>query len=181
MFTRGFTNDQVAERLTVTEQTVANYRTDYERELADQLRANPSLLRNVLENTVRALGELDQARRAAWEEYEHASHDLTCPNCSTVVSNVSSPVTRNNLLNTIIKAQDQRGKLLGLFGVRQEFLMHVQSVRLLQEAILEFMRTELCPEDKAKLERLILEQLGDHIDATSSVPAIPAGAFSDVA
>lgn len=175
-FSRGFTNDQVKSRISVTDETVGNYRREYEGELRQQMLDNPGLLRNVLENTVRGLEELDQARRALWEEYEAATHPLVlqCPYCEEEHSylRVSSPQTRNQILGNIMKSQELRSRMLGLFGVKQEFLLHVQSVRAIQEALLGFMRENLCSEDKVKLERLLTEELGAHLDQTHSMPVL---------
>lgn len=176
MFSRGFTSDQVRAKIQVTTETVSEYRRQYESELRQQMLDNPGLLRNVLENTVRGLEELDQARRALWEEYDGAIHPvmLVCPHCDQDIEHlqVTSPSTRNQILGNIMKSQELRSRMLGLFGVKQEFLLHVQSVRAIQEALLGFMRENLCSEDKVKLERMLTEELGAHLDQTHSMPVL---------
>lgn len=176
LFARGFSDDQVAERIVVTPGTANGYRREYEGELQQQLRDNPALLRNVLENTVRQLNELDQARRALWQEYDEATHLLqhTCEACGheQEVGQVATHSVRNQILAQITRSQELRAKLLGLFGVKQEFLLHVQSVRVMQEAMIAFMRESLCAEDKVKLERMLTEELGQHVEATNNLPAL---------
>lgn len=178
LFTKGFTNEQVAKELNVHKGTVKQYRDAYDEEIALQVQANPNLLRDALKNTVQALGEIDEVRRSAWQEYEAAQHDLTtkCPSCEHefVVQGAPSITTRNQLLKTITAAQDQRAKLLGLFGVKAEFLHHVNAVRLVQERLLQFMRQHLCAADKAKLETLMMGELREHFMTASNMPAIPA-------
>lgn len=177
-FTQGYTDHEVAARLNVRAETVAQYRTQYEQSLAQQVARNPTMLRDVLENTVRALSELDEVRKRAWEEYESATRPMrsVCPDCEHefIQHTVSSPTTRNALLGTITKAQEQRAKLLGLFGVKADFLQHVNSVRMVQEALLAFMRQELCTADKAKLEALMTNELADHFNRSAAMPPIPA-------
>jgi transposase-like protein len=176
MFTRGHTNAQVASRLNVHPATVKNYREEYEEDLRSQMASNPGLLRNVLENTVRALAELDQVRQAAWDEYEAAARDIEaiCPNCAHefIAGTSASATTRNQILGQITKAQELRSKLLGLFGVKQEFLLHVQHVRMVQDTLLTFMREQLCAADKAKLEELLIGELGEHVTASSGMPMV---------
>lgn len=179
MFTKGYSAAEVAERLGIHPGTAAQYRQEFEDSLGDAAAANPGLLKDVLRNTVQALNELDQVRKHAWEEYEAAQHDVTavCPVCEHhfVAERASSTVTRNQLLKTITAAQDQRAKLLGLFGVKADFLHHVNAIRLVQEKLLNFMRQELCEEDKQKLEALLTgPELGPHVGVSQAMPAIPA-------
>lgn len=177
-FTKGFSNAKVTQLLNVHQQTTAGYREEYEQELQRQADANPTLLTDMLRNTVRLLQELDEVKLAAWEEHERASHSViaTCPHCNEdlEVEGVSSPSTRNQLLNTIIKAQDQRAKLLGLFGVKAEFFNQVSAVQHVQSALLQFMREQLCQEDKRKLETLLTGELAQHLTRSQSatVPAL---------
>lgn len=179
MFTKGYTNAQVAERLTVHPGTVVQYRQQYEEEISSQVQSNPGLLRDVLQNTVQALTELDEVRRSAWMEYEAATHpvQVQCPcGCEYefVALEASSITTRNQLLKTITAAQEQRAKLLGLFGVKADFLHHVNAIRLVQERLLAFMRQHLCTVDKEKLEALMLGELREHFMTAANMPAIPA-------
>ena len=177
-FTKGYTNEQIAKLLHVHKGTVAQYRQQYEDEISDQVQLNPNLLRDVLRNTVTALTELDEVRRSAWREYEEASEDVivTCPcGCEHefVALRAASISTRNQLLKTITGAQEQRGKLLGLFGVKAEFLHHVNQVRFVQERLLAFMKQSLCATDKALLEQMMVTEFGDMMGSIQKVPALP--------
>lgn len=177
-FTQGFTNSQIAEELGVDPTTVGQYRRQYEEQIAGEAATNPQLLRDVLANTIRALAELDVVRQSAWDEYNRsiAAHHIRCPECDHQFTEVSGAgaQTRNQLLNTVTKAQEQRGKLLGLFGVKQEFFLHVQNVRIVQEHLLAFMAQHLCAEDKAKLETLLTGELAPMIGAAAGMPILEA-------
>lgn len=148
LFIRGYTNADVARELGVHPDTVARYRADYEEEVESQAADNPHLLHDVLLNTVRSLAELEELRRETWDQYEDAS----------------SQQYRNQLLNTLVKIQDQRAKLFGLFGVKAEFFAHVQNLRILHQKLIAFMERELCAADKVKLERFLTQgELADII------------------
>ena len=181
-FIQGYSNDDIAAELGIHPTTVGIYRHEYEADLAEQAKANPQLLRDVLANTVRALAELDEVRRRAWEEYEasRTRHHLHCPECDHEFDSIvaGGAQTRNQLLNTITKAQDQRAKLLGLFGVKQEFFLHVQSVRVVQEHLLAFMAQHLCSEDKQKLEHLLTGELAQYM-GSPTLPILELEAVND--
>lgn len=144
LFSRGDTVTDVARKLHVSISTASGYHQKYEDQLELQARQNPHLLRDVIKNTFRTLEELDSVRRQLWKRYYRAQSDGM----------------RAQFLNLLLKAQDQRGRLLGLFGVKAEYMALVHSVSLLQTALLEFMQEELCPDDREKLEQFILEKLG---------------------
>lgn len=154
LFLQGQTVSEVAEELRISLNTAIRYKKRYEGELAEQAAANPSLLRNHLENTVRALNELDLVRRKAWDSYEGSTSDQT----------------RAQMLNIALKAQSERAKLFGLFGVKQEYFAHVQQVNLIQQRLLSFMARELCAEDRTKLELYITTELREFLEA----PPLPA-------
>lgn len=178
-FAMGFNNEQIAAELSVHATTVGEYRKEYEADLGAHARANPELLRDVLANTIRSLDELDLVRQRAWDELEASrrQHRFECPECGHAFSEVSGSgaATRNQLLNTIVKAQEQRGKLLGLFGVKQEFFLHVQQVRVVQDQLLSFMAAHLCDDDKRKLESLLTGELSGYLSASTQLPVITVG------
>lgn len=151
LFSRGWTNAKIARDLHVDADTVGRYRQDYEDRMAEVLHNDPAFLRDIASNTIRMLEENEQVRREAWERYESATSDTN----------------RVQYLNTIVKAQEQRSKLLGVLGVKHEFLLHVQNVQRVQEQLISFMRAELCASDRDKLQTY-LEGL--------SLPALPEGA-----
>jgi hypothetical protein len=177
LFMRGRTVIDVSRMLGVHYETASRYRQEYEQRIREVAQANPGMLREVLDNTVRALAELDQVRRAAWDEYEDASHPtvMVCPNCEAEIEiPAANRLVRNSLLNTLVKVQEQRSKLFGLFGVKAEFLSLVNSVRHVQTKLLEFMRRELCAADRQKLETLLLGELRPYMEADESFPALPS-------
>jgi predicted transcriptional regulator len=143
LFLQGYSVTEVADELTISVDTAIRYKQQYEAEIKEQARANPQLLTNVLENTIRAMEELDAIRREAWNKYHSTSHVQT----------------QSNMLNIALKAQSERAKLFGLFGVKPEYMMHVQRVQLLQQKLLEFMARELCQSDRRKLEDYLTGEL----------------------
>jgi transposase-like protein len=149
LFLQGYSVSEVADELTISVDTAIRYKQQYEAEIKEQARANPQLLTNVLENTVRAMEELDAIRREAWAKYHTTSHVQT----------------QSNMLNIALKAQSERAKLFGLFGVRPEFMMHVQRVQMLQQKLLEFMQREMCTADKQKLESYLTGELRQFLQA----------------
>lgn len=158
LFIRGYTNVDVAEELNVHPDTVSRYRAEYEDELESQARENPQLLQDVLLNTIRALEELEELRKTAWDEFEETE----------------SQQRRTALLNTLIRIQDQRSKLFGLFGVKAEFFSHVQNLRIVQQKLVQFMERELCAADKQKLERMLMgEDMRQYMsDVMRELPSI---------
>ncbi len=149
LFLRGFTNAQVARQLGVTDDTVTNYRRIYEDRIAAEAAHNPALLRDVLANTIRAMEELEEVRREAWASLnaEHSCEECNC--------HLMSHQSRNQYLSTLLKAQEQRGKLFGLFGVKQEFAVMVFNVKAAQDKILEFLARNLCPTDRSAFQRFL--------------------------
>lgn len=181
-YVQGWTPTEVAGLLQVSLKTACRYRDEYEAEVTKQARENPGLLTDFLENTERMLRENNMIRARAWEGYEVASapKKIECPECGEELHWPSaSHATINQYLNTITKAQDQRAKLLGMFGVKAEFFTMVNNVRLLQDLLLQFMRAELCSADKAKLERLLTEGQGASLmESTQNLPVLEAAVLN---
>lgn len=150
LFLKGYTNADVARELGVTADTVTSYRRLYEERLADEAEHNPQLLRDVLKNTVQALYELDAIRMEAWAALDPKDHE--CEECGCHLMGHQS---RNQYLSTLVKAQEQRAKLFGLFGVKQEFMAHVFTVQGAQNKILEFLARSLCPTDRLAFQRFL--------------------------
>lgn len=178
LYGRGRMPAEVARRLDVSLKTACRYRDEFEDSVRDEVRNNPSMMSEFLENTIRMLRENNMIRAEAWDQYELASSDRVypCPeeDCDGHVTVPSaSHQTLNQYLNTITKAQDQRAKLLGLFGVKHEFFLHVQNVRIVQEALVTFLRDELCTADRAKVERFLTTgAVAEAFQATQGLPAI---------
>ena len=153
-FLKGWSNRDVAELLQVDADTVSRYRKEYQERLDVIARENPDMLVEVVKNTIQALEENDQIRVHLWDDYENAKADraVECEECGAEIRIPRAPTAvQNQILATILKAQEQRGKLFGLFGVKQEFYLEVQRIKHLQDKLIEFMRRSLCAADKAKL------------------------------
>lgn len=171
-FMKGATVQDVSQDLNVSWDTAKRYKLEYEERIRSQAQANPSMLIEVINNTIRALEENDLIRKRAWTEYEEAGKDVAieCPNCEHEMVLPARPSSvRNSFLKTVLAAQEQRAKLYGLFGVKAEFYGQVQKIKALQDRLLAFMRRELCAEDRSKLERLLAGTDADTVD----LPALP--------
>lgn len=158
MYSRGRTNKDVMEDLQVSEDTAGRYRQLYETNIRRIAAANPGLLRDVLQNTIQQLGELDQVRTEAWTNYESAA----------------TGSLKASYLSLIAKVQDQRAKLYGLFGVKHEYFVMVQQVHEVQVRLIQFMRRELCADDRRKLESFMTNDLAGYIDDTQILDEFPA-------
>lgn len=171
---KGWTNADVARDLAVHPDTVARYRDEYEKRIDTIAKNNPGMLLEVIQNTVRAIEELDIVRMTAWREYEAKEH-VECEACGNEVPVAKvGPQTRNTFLKTVLAAQEQRHKLFGLFGVKQEFFMQVQQIRELQNKLLDFMQRELCAADREKLAAYLQ---GVDTSQFQDVPQIPEHAM----
>jgi transposase-like protein len=160
-FLQGYTNTDIAREIGVTDETVARYRAEYEDQIRTQARERPDLLIRVVDNTILTLQELELVRQTTWEEYQECE----------------SANTRTSLLNTLVKIGQQKAQLFGLFGVRQEYFLHVQKTERFQQALLEWMRRELCAEDRNKLEAFITQAARDFFGEDHTTPAIEATAL----
>lgn len=158
LFSRGYSNADVARKLRVHRNTAANYRVLYEEKLKQAKLDNPAFLQDILGNTLRLVGELEQIQREAWRNHEKAKRKTTveCPHCEKIVFHEDSdPVLRDRILNTLLKAQSERAKLMGVIGVKAEFMALVAQVKAVQDKLLTFMATELCEADREKLDRYL--------------------------
>ncbi len=154
LFSKGYSIAEVSRGMRVSYNTARRYREWYEDQLAEEAMRDPRLLDDVLKNTLRALKELDEIRTAAWADYENAAF----------------AGSRAHFLRITLSAQEQRAKLFNLFGVKAEYMAHVQRVAQVQQKLLTFLRDELCPEDRAKLEAVLAGILGESpmvLDAVS--------------
>lgn len=123
-------------KLNISYDTARRYYKEWEAKARESARKDPDFLRDILANTLRALEELDEIRRAAWKEYSKGS---------------LNPQVRQSLLNTMLRAQEQRQKLMGVFGVRQEVFVYLQQFQLFQVQLLDFLKRKLCAEDREQL------------------------------
>lgn len=159
MFIQGFSNVEVARELLISPDTAARYRKVYEDEVNDTAVTNPGLLRNVVANTIKALDENDRMRAEAWKEYERST----------------TAGQKQGFMAIILKAQDQRHKLFGLFGVRAEYFQHVALVRAQQEKLVQFLTEHLCNADRLKLEEFIVAEFAAELSSMPEVIEIEAG------
>lgn len=158
LFSRGYSDSDVARDLPVARNTARAYRAIYEERLKDRTAENPRFLHDIIGNTNRQLEELEQVRNALWKDFEQARSgiEIECENCEEVmIVPIASMTTRNSIMANIIKAQDQRAKLYGVIGVKAEFYSMVAGVKAVQDALLAFMSAELCAEDREKLARYL--------------------------
>lgn len=153
LFKKGYTNAETAREIGIHPDTVTRYRRAYEERLAEEVSANPHLLRDVLGNTLRSLEELDRVRAAAWKDYQEAT----------------SATAKKGFLDLAIKAQSERAKLFGLMGVKQDTLVYINGVKEVQDKLMDFMTKELCPADRAKLEKYLQDTWADQLaDVTAA-------------
>lgn len=182
LFSRGYTDSDVARDLPVSRNTAHAYRVIYEARLKEHVNENPRFLHDIIGNTRRQIEELEEVRRAMWRDYEDAKTgiEIECENCEEVmVIPIASMTTRNSIMANIIKAQDQRAKLYGVLGVKAEFFAMVAGVKALQDALLAFMSAELCPEDRVKLERYLdTPEISQYLNTPTA--AITASSWEDV-
>lgn len=157
LFLKGFNVTDVARKLRVSWDTASSYKKWHEDRVAAQAQENPQLLQDVLRNTVLSLQELDQIRASAWRQY-HASE---------------SRQIKLQALNTIRSAQQDKAKLFGLFGVKQDFYLHVQNVTLVQTMLIEFLSRELCADDREKMDRFLsTPEVQKFLGAAATMPVL---------
>lgn len=159
LFARGYTNSDVARKVKINKDTAASYRALYEQRVHAQAAANPTFLRDVLSNTIRALEELDQIRADAWKQISEDRtmlYDLECESCGTSLeARLPWPLgdeARTKYQNILLKAQDQRSKILGVLGVKAEVIAAMTQIKIVQDLMLKFMVEKLCADDKRALE-----------------------------
>lgn len=169
MFAQGASDVEVATRLKVTRQTAYNYRRKYEEKITDEALENPALLQDVLKNTIRSLRELDMIRADAWKRLEEkpTKHHFECEGCGEeLVVEMPLPPSdqaRVQYQNVLIKAQDQRAKLYGVLGVKQEVFIAFTNVKVVQDRLLEWMARNLCPTDRERLAVFMETELSEYL------------------
>jgi len=162
MYEQGYTPTEVAKELRVSRATAHTYKKKYEESIEEEARLHPGLMRDVLANTIRSLRELDRIRADAWKRLnEKRVHKyVECPDCGSdfdvVVREPASDQSRVQYHNVLIRAQEQRAKLFGVLGVKQEVFVMITQVKLVQDRILNFLQNNLCPHDRENLERFLL-------------------------
>src|SRR5689334_20874428 len=161
-FAEGWSDVRIATQLRVTRQTVGAYRRKYEDDLSERARSNPNLLRDVVKNTMRALEELDRIREEIWQHMQprKVTTEHTCPECDAEFTEKEyvyvTDDTRSKYIGHLLKAQETRAKLLGVIGVKTEVIAAIMGVKTVADALMAFMAENLCAEDRAKLEELLM-------------------------
>lgn len=174
LFARGYTNADVARDLTVHADTVARYRELYNERIHAQAAANPNFLKDVVTNTMRSLEELDRIRADAWQHMEsrtvRVEHE--CPECEhqwVEKERVEiSDQTRAQYHNVLLKAQDQRSKLFGVLGVKQEVFVAIMQVKIVQDRILEWMAQNLEGDVRDALADFLEAELGEYVNPVTT-------------
>lgn len=160
LFTKGIEIAEVARRLHVSWDTAKRYHEKWQDSIAAEAEDNPELLRDVVRNTVQAIRELDLVRAEAWRTY-HTS---------------DSKQTKLQALNTIRQCQQDKAKLFGLFGVKQDFFDHVQRVNYVQAQLLAFMSEHLCDVCRENMARFLEgPELEQYMSMSSKMPVIELG------
>jgi hypothetical protein len=155
LIAKGYTNVEIAAELKVHPDTVTRLRKAYADQVQAEAAANPHLLNEVIANTIRTLNELDLIRKEAWAAHDtmHAE-GRECSECGheDVVYRGPKGETKAQMLRILLQANDQKAKLFQLFGVKAEFMAHVNQVAQLQTRLMAFMRDNLCEADRNRLE-----------------------------
>lgn len=149
LFARGYRNAEVAREVGVHPDTVTRYRREYDEALREQAAANPRLLADVVQNTVQSLQHIDEVYKEAWVRYEHAE----------------SAQVKATFLNTALKAEGERAKILGLMGVKGDTLAFVQRIKAQQDALIEHMREHLCNECRPTLIDFIVRNFAEDLES----------------
>ena len=180
-YARGYSVTDVARLLKVDRKTAAAYKTRYEGRLTKEAEANPRLLTDVVQNTVRALHELDEQRKDIWRRMKDRKIKfyVECPECGDEFQHTYElPLSDQSIAsyhNTLLKAADQRTKLFGLMGVKQETFLVFQQVDQVQRFMIEWLMRELPAEFREKLAKALEQRFPEY----ATLPALPAPPVDD--
>lgn len=181
LFARGYTNKDVKERLHVSNDTVANYRKQYNERIHAQAAANPKLLQDVVSNVIRTLEELDQIRADAWKKMEPRTRKvkIECPECGhrwkEVESYEVSDQTRAQYLNVLLKAQNERNKLFGVIGIKQEAFSMMMQTQIVQNRIIEWMMNNLEGDIREALANFLETELSEYMQNQTPLASLTSG------
>lgn len=154
LFIKGYTNAEVAREIGVHPDTVTRYRREYDQSVKDAAISNPTLLRDVVQNTIQALEHLDRVRAEAWQQYEAAE----------------TKQVKATFLNTVLKAESERAKILGLMGVKGDTLAFVQRVKDQSDALRNYMQEHLCDECRPLLIDFVVQNFAEDLDMLPTTP-----------
>ena len=186
MFAKGYTNADVARSLKINKDTAASYRTLYESRVHAQAAANPGFLRDVLSNTMRALNELDQIRADAWKQISEKRYhvfQVECDPCGEVTeTKVNVPLGDDNRVkyqNVLLKAQDQRAKILGVLGVKAEVIAAMMQIKVVQDQILRWLTENLEGELRERLTEFLTTELADYMGNQNALEVLDIEAIEE--
>lgn len=177
-FSHGESDMEVARSLKVSRKTAANYRRLYEESIEKSAVANPTLLQDVLKNTIRSLAELDQIRADAWQRLDSKPRKVKfdCSECGEQIAvELDLPPTdqaRVQYQNVLLKAQDQRSKLYGVMGVKADVLVLVMNVKTVQDKLLEWLQRNLEGVQREALAHFMETELSEYLGAMGELPSI---------
>jgi hypothetical protein len=156
--------------------TAGAYRKSYNERIHAQAAANPNFLAEALDRTMQSLSELDLIRADAWKHLEDRTvrGEFQCPECEHEwTTKVKVPVpdqTRAQYHNVLLKAQDQRSKLFGVLGIKQEMLAGVMQIQYVQGRIIEWLAQNLEGDTKEALAQFLESELGDYMGTPGNGP-----------
>lgn len=177
LFAQGVDDRDVATELKVSRKTVAAYRQRYEGIITEEAGNSPTLLQDVLKSTVRALRELDMIRADAWKRLTEkpTKYKFDCEHCGEeLVIELPLPPTDQNRVqyqNVLLKAQEQRAKLLGVLGVKQEVFIQFNNIKIVQDKVLEWMGRNLCATDRERLAVFMETELAQYLGSPEAIEA----------
>jgi hypothetical protein len=159
-FNRGQGPSDVYKKLGVSYDTACRYYREWKKHAGEAARQDPDFLRDILGNTWQAIAQIDEVRRVAWAQISKKG---------------TNPQTKQSLLNTILKAEEQRNKILSVLGIRQEVFVYLQNFQKFQQLLIGFLKKELCDVDKEKLiEFLQSEEVRPFIGVEEDAFMLPA-------
>lgn len=188
LFAQGYTVTDVARELGVSRTTATDYKHRYEESIAQEVQDNPGFLRDAVNNTMRLLKENDLVRASAWDSLNDRpprSIETKCPNCGEMVEHeyrdAPSDQTKTQLYNVILKSGELRAKLFGMLGVKQEVLIEIQSVNVVQNRIMGWLGDHLDGEQKEELASFVETELAPFIRKDDGpVPVIEASVLGEL-
>lgn len=183
IYRRGGTPSDVARKVKVSRQTAYTYREIYEAQLVEKAAKNAHQLSNHPLNAQRMLDELEEARRLAFQEFQKADRKtkIQCPECEEdIIVQIPDPDVKAKFLGLILKAQQDRAKLLGALGVKADTLAAVAAVKFVQDAMLKWMMENLCQVDRDALAGFLMSpDMLPYMGQQSGVPILEGESWEE--
>jgi len=161
LFAREWKNIDIARKLEVTPETIANYKRGWEDKKEEALWRDPNYLNNILQHTHERIEQLEQVVRESWNTYDET------PNQNAKVA----------VLRTIKDTVMDVAKLQRLTDTRIEIIDKAERATQVQEVILEVLNTVVkeCPRCRHELAK----RLAEAREIKEGVKALPASAEGD--